>query len=430
MKYTDTVEIGVGIPGPRFQVLAYHTLLKELGEDGLNFKSIADIVLSNPQVVHVTFTESADAEEFLRKHGGVSQHVMEGKPTPMVFRDPNISEKFVRISDFPANGTLEVVTTRLREFGAVLDIRRERYRPSAEYFSCLTGVIVARMSLRTAIPNYLQIGDYKTFVRYPGQPQTCRACNLPGHIGANCPKRTQPAPAAARQMKPVVPTNPQPPPSGTRPTSNFFPSLGTQGARKSTEQVDLDSHTAFPPLGVTPREKKNEHPVREPQTDEPSATAPIINLETPTPPLEEIHVVQIHEEVSESRPLTTLSTSPSSVPPPNMDSLSDQGTQAVTSRPSTPARTGHDGNDLDTIEVDSEGDLSTPSESEGEMDNSPAFRPSGRVARETLKRGSGSPTRRSARSKKKKAEERLREELEAAGKKAADNTSKFKKKST
>ena len=245
MKFINTVEIGVGAPGPRLPVLAFHKLLQELGETGDNFASIADIVLSNPQVIHVTFTGSADADEFLRKHGGVSQHLMEGKPTQMVFKDPNMAEKFIRISDFPANANLDVVKTRLREFGSVLDIRRERYRASTDYFSCLTGVIVVRMSLLSAIPNYLQIGDYKTFVRYQGQPTTCRACNQPGHIGAHCPTRNQPA--AGPQKKPGLPVLPTPPavPPGPPPQATKSPTW----AAPTVPPMTTDKN--FPALGET-----------------------------------------------------------------------------------------------------------------------------------------------------------------------------------
>ena len=296
MKFINTVEIGVNVPGPRLPVLAFHKLLRGLGETGDNFASIADIVLSSPQVIHVTFTEAAAAAEFLRKYEGVSQHIMEGKPTQMVFRDPNITDKFVRISDFPTTGNLEVVKRRLREFGSVLEIRRERYRQSDDYFSCLTGVVVARMSLIKAIPNYLTIGDYRTFVRYPGQPQTCRVCNQPGHVGADCPSRPMPPPAAPRQKKSPPIIWPKPKSSSTVPpskppalTEQNFPTL--DGTSSSVVASPLPSTT----------------PAWVPSSGLGSVSTPTVIPETPNVAEVTVHTAQIHQETGSRPPSPSFS---------------------------------------------------------------------------------------------------------------------------
>lgn len=374
LLYENTVEIGVGNPNPRFQKSTFHRLLQDLGEADTKFKGIAEIALASSQVVHVTFLTAAEAIEFLRKHSGVSPRLLEGKLVQVVIRDPNIAEKYIRISDFPVSGNLEIVKTRLREFGTVLGLRRERYRASDEYFDCYTGVIIARMSLVKDIPNYLDVGPYKTYVRYQGQPTTCRVCNLTGHLGANCPKtnskekaRTLPLPAP--QPAPLPPRQPPIPPGvqSTPPQDAVDPALDSTG---------------FPPLPEKGGQQRHT-PTPEPTPTEPTETVSI--EETPT----EREPEQL--ALAENSLLSTLS-----VPTPQLTSQVNDSQENGGLAAATQSVGGDDRQDASDLEVDSEeepdpeGELSSPSPTHSEMEagggNEDSSFPtqSGRVAAGTL----------------------------------------------
>lgn len=286
MALVATVEVGFGNQGSkRFLMSSVHEMLIDMGADVTQFYAIAGIMLASTQVVHITFKLASEATAFLEKFGGVTRRTIEGKAVQIVIKDPNVTEKFVRISDFPANGNLDVVKTRLREFGAVLDIRRDRYRTSAagSYIDCFTGNITARMTLDTPIPSYLNIGDYKTYVRYEGQPITCRACNLPGHLGAQCPTVKKPPMITGKGPKPARPPLPASWAKKTTPTTTneppqlsevSFPPLPRRSERINTSQLPGPKEN-----GAAPDPPMEQDPVIEvdmgngPKTPAPAATA-------------------------------------------------------------------------------------------------------------------------------------------------------------
>lgn len=242
----------------------------ELGETGVNIEGIALMMLASTQVVHVTFYRPADAAEFLQKNGGVSQRVLEGRNATVVIRDPNIKEKFIRISDFPVKGNVEVLKTRLREFGAVLDVRRERYKASEDYFDCLTGIVLVRMSLEKDIPNYLQVGDCKVFVRYQNQPLTCRVCDMKGHLAANCPKTNKVPGGRTTVTKPAKETTPS---LAVSLTTNPVPSMSSQ-----TEFPELQKKS-----GPAQPTKKNEDTIVTPNEPVPEKEADPVVATPETP---------------------------------------------------------------------------------------------------------------------------------------------------
>nr|EFX62580.1 hypothetical protein DAPPUDRAFT_120096 [Daphnia pulex] len=127
MRYEDTFEIGFGNPQPRLQLLTVHRFVTGLGLQASQILAIAPVLLVGDQVVRVTLLKTADVTAILDKHGGPHQHLLEGRPIQVLIKDPNVDEKFVRISDYPPNANMGVLKVRLREFGTVLDLRQDRY---------------------------------------------------------------------------------------------------------------------------------------------------------------------------------------------------------------------------------------------------------------------------------------------------------------
>lgn len=306
MRLVDTVEIGFGNPSPRLQMLTIHRFVRSLGVTNDQVFALAPIVLASTQVVRLTFHSTAEATAFLDKHKGVSSHDLENRPIQVVVKDPNEEEKFVRICDFPANENIDILRTRFSSFGTVLAVKRDRYQASVtdDYFNCWSGHIVLRMTLSMPIPNYVKVGDFKVYVRYQGQPPTCRVCNLPGHLGAACPTRPPAVAIVPAQIPKKVPPVKPPPPLLKRPTSNImlqvketvFPPLPSSSGASTPISTPLPSPTpvawgpqADPtPVFITPTEPLfvPETPLIEaPASSNPLSTdvlpAPILSADTP-----------------------------------------------------------------------------------------------------------------------------------------------------
>lgn len=233
MALINMVDVDFGPVMPRLHPLTVHRFLKSLGLFSAKVLGISPLLQTANQVARITFSNEAESETFLNQHGGLSHHDLEEKRVQVIIKDPGVQEKFIRIADFPVNVNLDIVKTRLREFGTVLNIRRERYKATEEhdYIECYNGFITVRMTLNQPIPSYLMIGDYKVYVRYSGQLQTCRVCNQTGHLGAQCPKKKAqqvPKEAADKEM------------DKTR-------------KEKGKEKQQLDYNVEFPPLSVAKR---------------------------------------------------------------------------------------------------------------------------------------------------------------------------------
>ena len=48
--------------------------------------------------------------------------------------------------------------------------------------------VITFKAIDTNIPSYVQIRGWRAFVRYKGQKQTCRICNMEGHLAKDCPR--------------------------------------------------------------------------------------------------------------------------------------------------------------------------------------------------------------------------------------------------
>ncbi|EFX64873.1 hypothetical protein DAPPUDRAFT_117760 [Daphnia pulex] len=212
MRYEDTFEIGFGNPQPRLQLLTVHRFVTGLGLQASQILAIAPVLLVGDQVVRVTLLKSADVTAILDKHGGPQQHLLEGRP-------------------------IQVLKVRLREFGTVLDLRQDRYAgATAGMIPCLTGQVTVRMTLNAAIPSYLQVGDYKIYVRYSNQPITCRECNQTGHMATACPQKLT-------KISPTVPT-----PTGKGVASTKGAAKVQAAKAPTTKEAPKLTTTNYPPL--------------------------------------------------------------------------------------------------------------------------------------------------------------------------------------
>ncbi|EFX62579.1 hypothetical protein DAPPUDRAFT_270188 [Daphnia pulex] len=247
---------------------------------------------SGDQVVRVTLFKTADVTAILNQHGGARQHCIEGRQINVLIKDPNVEERFVRVSDYPANANMEVMKVRLREFGTVLDLRRDRYAgATAGVIPWLTGQLTVRMTLNSPIPSYLQVGEHKVYIRYANQPVTCRECNLPGHMALDCP---------ARKNR-LLPAPPKIAPQKTNGGKEKSIAAALQSASRPPS-----TPTEFPPLPdrswtEVSRRKKNQNKTEGDETVLVPETPPIIVLPS---------AESSTEIVVESQEMETLSAEP------------------------------------------------------------------------------------------------------------------------
>ena len=91
---------------------------------------------------------------------------------------------FVNIFNAPHEMDDTAVSSKLSYFGTILSNRRGHWQSHPEWEN---GVRHYRMELCHTIPSFIKIGQFSLHVKYDGQPKTCRKCNGPGHMAAECP---------------------------------------------------------------------------------------------------------------------------------------------------------------------------------------------------------------------------------------------------
>ena len=187
MRFVNTAEVDFG--RDYVSMLSVHRFFQKIGIKEESVIGISEVRDSQSRVVRIKFTSGAIFDSFMEKHAGAFRYDLEGKEITVSVKDHNFKETFVRIGDVPFEIHLDCVKTALQQFGTVLSIRRDKYKKGPEngYFECFNGWITAKIAKSKEIPSYLKIGESQAFVKYPGQPETCRACGVIGHKANACP---------------------------------------------------------------------------------------------------------------------------------------------------------------------------------------------------------------------------------------------------
>lgn len=193
VKWPNHADIDFGNLFPRLDSRTLHVYLRTLKvphEDVLGFQAVFE---NNNQILRIEFRELAKLHAFLGQFGGLKTVTLEDRgekrDVRILIKATNVEEKFVRVTGVPHSMDLRIIERRLKNFGNVLDMRWERFRNDVDevYYPVLSTWLICRMTLETAIPSYLTIGEYRAIVRYNGQKQTCRLCDEPDHMGKDCP---------------------------------------------------------------------------------------------------------------------------------------------------------------------------------------------------------------------------------------------------
>jgi hypothetical protein len=119
--------------------------------------------------------------------------VISGKEVRIRVRDRSVNLVRVRIQHFKFDDDLSLLSKRLGEFGVISRVFWDTYqdRSLPRWNGIKTGVVNVDMEIHKGIPSYITFGSYKDplMVSYAGQMHTCRMCDSPTHVLANCPKQ-------------------------------------------------------------------------------------------------------------------------------------------------------------------------------------------------------------------------------------------------
>jgi hypothetical protein len=144
-------------------------------------------------VFRIGFKTVKDHIEFLDKFSAKESVVISGKEVRIRVRDRSVNLVRVRIQHFKFDDDLSLLNKRLREYGVISRIFWDTYqdRSLPRWNGIKTGVVNVDMEIHKSIPSYITFGSYKEpiMVSYAGQMQTCRMCDSPTHVLANCPKQ-------------------------------------------------------------------------------------------------------------------------------------------------------------------------------------------------------------------------------------------------
>jgi hypothetical protein len=144
-------------------------------------------------VFRVGFKTVKDHVEFLEKYTNKDSVTIGDKEVKIRVRDRSVNLVRVRIQHFKFDDDLSLLSKRLREYGLVSRIFWDTYqdRLLPKWNGTKTGVVNVDMEINKGIPSYITFGSYRDplMVSYAGQMHTCRLCDSPTHVLADCPKQ-------------------------------------------------------------------------------------------------------------------------------------------------------------------------------------------------------------------------------------------------
>lgn len=130
----------------------------------------------NGEVV-VTFNSSAAKEKFVGLNSiwiNNDNYAIQDIDRPLTF---------LTVYDAPFELSDWAIIKRLAPYCEVVHYRRGRFDYAPAIYN---GLRHYRVRITRPIPNFLRFGRYQVFLKYAGQPLTCRKCNQPGHFSNAC----------------------------------------------------------------------------------------------------------------------------------------------------------------------------------------------------------------------------------------------------
>lgn len=130
--------------------------------------------------VVITFKSAAVKERFL----GLNAITIDNQS--YAIQDIDRPLTFLTVYDASFELSDWAIIKRLTPFCEVVNYRRGKFDFAPGVYN---GLRHYRVRIIKPIPNFLRFGRYQVFLKYAGQPPTCRRCNLPGHFSNVCDRK-------------------------------------------------------------------------------------------------------------------------------------------------------------------------------------------------------------------------------------------------
>ena len=168
-------------------------------------------------------------EEYIRNH--LVEHGVEvgGLHVNFYFHRNKDTNVRVLVSQLPIGIKDADLSLQFRQYGVVLNVRSVNRTYKRNTYDTGERVLTFK-KLVLDIPSYVKINGYLAYVKYNGQPATCRMCGETGHLAADChrnPRRSRKAQEKKKEEEEV-------------PKESGNPD-------KEPEVVDMDVHEQPPP---------------------------------------------------------------------------------------------------------------------------------------------------------------------------------------
>ncbi|KAH7982057.1 hypothetical protein HPB52_002780 [Rhipicephalus sanguineus] len=161
------------VPKGTTNVELVKALVERFSENDL--KSVQDFGAGN---FEVTFRSKGAVDRFL-----ADSATLKVKENDIRFEYRGLRTVSVRIFEYPADASDQVLARELKVYGNVLSITVDNV---PGFKSVSTGNRRARMEMREGVPNILDVDGHTIRCEYDGVVRLCRKCRLAGHEKAKC----------------------------------------------------------------------------------------------------------------------------------------------------------------------------------------------------------------------------------------------------
>ena len=129
-------------------------------------------------------------EEYIRNHLVENGVELAGHHVNFYFhRDRNTNVR-VLVSQLPIGIKDADLSLQFRHYGVVLSVRSVNRTYRRNTYDTSERVLIFK-KLVVDIPSYVKINGYWAYVKYNGQPATCRLCGETGHLAAECHRNSR-----------------------------------------------------------------------------------------------------------------------------------------------------------------------------------------------------------------------------------------------
>lgn len=146
--------------------------------------------LSNEYVVKVSSDDHC--QNIMTKTNGSAEYkTRSGEVSRVSVTYAGLGLRTVKVHLLPFELDLSYIKGALSKYGTVYGVTADRWSGNLHY-KVDNGIRTVKIDLKSHIPSFVNVCGFKALVIYEGQPRTCSACNHPGHLRAECPRRRPP----------------------------------------------------------------------------------------------------------------------------------------------------------------------------------------------------------------------------------------------